>query len=86
MVNIVVFAHWYDILALAAAMLFVLSVAQSNAKHYRVLYMSNSLIWIAYDLLAGAYGNLFTHVVLFISTMAAIFIRDIKNRKIDSRT
>jgi len=82
-INIVSFAHWYDVLALAAAMLFVLSVSQSSAKHYRVLYMSNSMIWIAYDLLAGAYGNLFTHVVLFVSTMAAIFLRDIKNRKKD---
>ena len=65
-------------------LLFVLSVSQSSAKHYRVLYMSNSMIWIAYDFLAGAYGNLFTHVVLFVSTMAAIFLRDIKNRKKDA--
>ena len=80
-VNVITFAYWYDILALVAAMLFVLSVAQSNAKYYRMLYMSNSLIWIAYDLLAGAYGNLFTHVVLFISTMTAIMIRNIKNKR-----
>jgi len=82
-INAATFAHWYDILALLAAMLFVLSVSQSNAKHYRVLYMSNSFTWIAYDLLAGAYGNLFTHAVLFIATMSAILIRDIKSKKTD---
>ena len=80
-VNVLVFAHWYDILALAAAMLFVVSVAQNDAKYYRVLYMSNSMVWIVYDLLAGAYGNLFTHVVLFLATMTAILLRDIKNKK-----
>ena len=77
-VNVITFAFWYDIIALAAAMLFVLSVAQSNAKYYRVLYVTNSFLWIFYDFLAGAYGNLLTHIVLFIATMVAIYIRDRK--------
>ncbi|MBE7033027.1 MAG: YgjV family protein [Ruminococcaceae bacterium] len=77
-VNIITFAHWYDIIALAAAMLFVLSVAQSNAKYYRVLYVTNSFLWIFYDFLAGAYANLGTHIVLFIATSIAIYIRDKK--------
>ncbi len=81
-VNLITFAHWYDILALAAAMLFVLSVAQSNAKYYRLLYVSNSLLWIFYDLLAGAYGNLVTHIVLFIATSIAIILRDKKGKAI----
>ncbi len=75
-VNILTFASWYDIFALVAAMLFVLSVAQSSAKYYRVLYVSNSLVWIAYDFLAKAYGNLVTHIVLFVATGIAIIIRD----------
>ena len=79
-VNLITFSHWYDILALAAAMLFVLSVAQSSAKYYRVLYVSNSLVWIGYDFLAGAYGNLVTHIVLFIATGIAIIIRDRKGQ------
>jgi len=80
-VNILTFAVWYDILALVAAMLFVLSVAQKSAKYYRLLYVSNSFVWIAYDLLAGAYGNLTTHIVLFIATGVAIIVRDKKNKK-----
>ena len=75
-VNILTFAAWFDIFALVAAMLFVLSVAQNSAKYYRVLYVSNSLVWIAYDFLAKAYGNLVTHIVLFIATGIAIIIRD----------
>ena len=77
-VNILTFGNWYDVFSLVAAMLFVLSVAQNDAKYYRILYVSNSMLWIFYDFLAKAYGNLFTHIVLFIATTFAIFLRDVK--------
>ena len=35
----------------------------------------------AYDILAGAYGNLFTHVVLFIAISVAIFAGDVQKAK-----
>ena len=76
--NVLTFAVWYDILALVAAMLFVFSVAQSSSKHYRLLYFTNSAMWIFYDILAGAYGNLTTHTVLAIATFGAIILRDKK--------
>lgn len=82
-VNVITFTAWYDFFALAAAILFVLSVAQSSARYYRVLYVSNSLVWIAYDVLAQAYGNLFTHIVLFVAIFIAIVIRDKKEKQID---
>ena len=75
-VNLLTFACWYDVFALIASVLFVISVAQSNARYYRVLYFLNSTVWILYDFLAGAYGNLFTHIVLFIATLISIAIRD----------
>lgn len=78
LVNLFTFKEWYDILSLIAAMLFVLSVAQNDAKYYRIFYFSNSLVWIFYDFLAKAYGNLLTHIVLFLATSLAIFIRDRK--------
>lgn len=74
--NLLTFAKWYDIFALAAAMLFVISVAQSNAKNYRVLYFLNSTVWILYDFLAGAYGNLLTHICLFVATIISIIVRN----------
>ena len=43
-VNLVTFKAWYDVLSLIAAMLFVLSVAQNEAKYYRILYFLNSVI------------------------------------------
>lgn len=75
-VNLLTFASWYDVFALAASVLFVISVAQSDAKYYRLLYFLNSAVWILYDFLSGAYGNLFTHIVLFIATLISIVIRD----------
>ena len=79
-VNMIAFAHWYDVLSLLAALVFVISVAQSDAKYYRIFYMTNSLLWIGYDFLSKSYGNLSTHIILFISTMTAIIIRDRKKQ------
>ena len=79
-INLLTFKVWYDSFSLIAAMLSVLSVAQSDPKYYRGLYVSNSLVWIVYDFLAGAFGNLATHIILFLTTFLAIIIRD-KNRK-----
>ena len=79
--NVLTFKVWYDVLALVAAMLFVLSVAQSSSKHYRLLYFTNSAVWIFYDILAGAHGNLVTHIVLTVATFGAIILRDKKQQK-----
>ncbi len=78
-INLLTFKAWYDVFSLIAAMLSVLSVAQTNPRYYRVLYVSNSMVWIVYDFLAGAYGNLATHIILFVSTFLAILIRDRKS-------
>jgi len=83
-VNLMTFAAWYDAFALAASLLFVLSIAQSSAKHYRLLYISNSLCWVVYDIFAGAYANLMTHVVLSVAIFGAILVRDRKQKKQDS--
>ncbi len=80
-VNILAFSAWYDILALIASALFVVSVAQDNAKYYRLLYIGNSLVWIFYDILAHAYGNLATHGILFTATIIAMLYRDVVKKK-----
>ena len=74
--NLVTFTYWYDVLALAASLLFVLSIAQESTKYYRLLYISNSLVWIGYDVFAKSWGNLFTHSVLFIAIFISIIVRD----------
>ncbi|MBE7030409.1 MAG: YgjV family protein [Ruminococcaceae bacterium] len=85
-INLITFGAWYDVLALAASMLFVLSIVQNEAKYYRVLYAFNSTIWIFYDFLAGAYANLLTHIVLFVATFLAIALHDIKTARKNKKT
>lgn len=77
-VNIMVFTAWYDVLSVLAALLFVLSVAQSDPRYYRLLFISNSSLWIVYDLLSRSYANLFTHIVVFVGVLISIII---KNKK-----
>ena len=80
-VNLLTFAHWYDVLALIASMFFVLCIVQKSTKFYRLIYIGNALIWIPYDMLAKSYGNLFTHVVLAIAILISIFVRDGKKAR-----
>ena len=79
--NLTTFAHVYDILAIIASLLFVLSMAQKSTKYYRLIYISNSLVWIPYDLLAKSYGNLFTHVILAIAILISIYVRDRESKE-----
>ena len=71
-INMLNFSHWYDLLALAASIIFVMSVAQTNTKFYRLYYA----------LCAGAFGNLSTHIILSVSIFAAIVVRDKKKSSI----
>ena len=71
---------WFDILALLAALCFVFSYAQQNSKYYRVLFVVNSGLWIVYDICAVSYGNLFTHIALFIATIISITIHERKKK------
>lgn len=80
--NLVTFAYLYDVLALIASLLFVLYIAQTTTKYYRLLYIANSLIWIPYDFFAKSYGNLFTHVVLAIAIFISILVRDSRKTKV----
>lgn len=77
-VNLLMFAHWYDVFALVAATMFVLCVAQEKSKVYRMFSVVNSFVWIVYDILAKAYGNLFTHSVLMLAALVAIMVRSKK--------
>lgn len=76
--NLITFTYWYDTLALIASLLFVLSIAQESTKYYRLLYISNSLVWIGYDIFAKSWGNLFTHSVLAVAIYISIIVRDKK--------
>ncbi len=80
-ISLCTFSAWYDILMLIASLLFVVSVAQTDSKYYRIIFFTNCATLVFYDLFAKAYGNLFMHIALFSATIVAILIRDTTKKK-----
>lgn len=83
-VNLTVFAGWYDLISLGATMVYVLAMAQSNVRWFRVLYALNSLLWIFYDIITRSYGNLWTHVILLVFTGLSIWLQKRQGGKEDA--
>ena len=61
-----------DVLSGIAAVTFALAVAQSKAAGYRVFMSTNSLLWIIYDLVIGAFTMIITHGLLLVSLIIAM--------------
>lgn len=73
-----------DIISGAAAVCFCISLTQSNSTAYRLWFVFNPLLWIVYDVLMMAYGNMVMHGIVLVSTVIAIIRIDIcsaKNKK-----
>ena len=74
-----------DIISGAAAVCFCISLTQTNSRAYRLWFVFNPLLWIVYDVLVMAYGNMVMHGIVLVSTVIAIIRIDIrgaiKNRK-----
>lgn len=77
-----------DIISGAAAVCFCISLTQTNSTAYRLWFVFNPLLWIVYDVLMMAYGNMVMHGIVLVSTIVAIIRIDIcgtiKNRKTDT--
>lgn len=69
-----------DIFSALAAVCFAVSIVQTKPSRSRLWYLFNPLSWLAYDIFTLAYGNLFLHLVVFISTLVAIIRNDIKSK------
>lgn len=70
--SLAVYRRSADILSGIAAVTFALAVAQSKAVDYRVLMSINSLLWIIYDLVIGAFTMIITHGLLLGSLIIAM--------------
>lgn len=84
-VNLTVFTGWYDLISLGATMVYVLAMAQSNVRWFRVLYALNSLLWIFYDIITQSYGNLWTHVILLVFTGLSIWLQQRQGGQKDAK-
>ena len=79
-VNLAVFSHITDILAILAALAFIMEICQKNGKAYRVWMFTNTGLWIAYDLINRSYGPLTTHAILLASIILGIVMHDKKKK------
>ena len=67
-----------DLFSAMAAICYAFSVVQTKSSLSRLWYLFNPLCWLIYDLFTRAYGNLILHVVIFSSTLIALFRNDRK--------
>lgn len=82
-VNLLSFSQWYDALVFGTSTCYVLSISQKSTRMYRILYCTNSALWILYDFLAHSYSNLATHIALVVFTLVSMVVNDRKEEKLD---
>ena len=77
-VNIVIFKHISDIIALLAALAFVIEISVKSGKKYRMWAFINTALWIMYDLVTLSFGPLSTHIILIATTVFGMLMHDRK--------
>lgn len=80
--SIVIFRTANDILSCAAAILFGISVAQTQSAKYRVFILVNSILWIIYDINTAAYTMIITHGIAVVSVIVGMMRLDTPKRSI----
>lgn len=80
-VNLLVFSRITDILALLAALVFILGISQKNGKQYRVWTLANAVLWGTYDMFNRAYGPLTTHAIQTAIILFGMIMHDRNNAK-----
>ena len=76
--NLLVFANLFDIIALVAALMFVMGISSKSGKQYRLWSLVNVLLWITYDLLTLSFGPLTTHGTQLATILFGMFVHDRK--------
>lgn len=77
-VNLLVFRHVTDIIALLAALMFVMGISVKNGKKYRLWTLINTALWILYDLVTLSFGPLSTHSIQLATILFGMIMHDRK--------
>ncbi len=77
-VNLIVFTHITDIIALLAAFAFILSISQKSGKYYRLWAFVNTGLWVLYDAVTASFGPLCTHAIQIATILVGIVMHDRK--------
>ena len=76
--------RWYDVIPVAAAIVFTVSMVQPSPFFYRICRIFNGGIWTVYCVCAGAYTMILTQVLGMVSAGTAIWRLDIKKKEKDT--
>ena len=79
-INLLVFSRLADILAILAAMAFILSICQKNGKAFRLWTLVNTVLWLLYDFITHSYGPLSTHCIQLGTLLFGMVIHDRKTK------
>ena len=77
-VNLLVFRHFTDAIAIAAALVFIAAICQKNGKKYRFWSLVNITLWLIYDLVNLSLGPICTHTVQLVIILVGIVMHDRK--------
>lgn len=66
------------LLAICGCLAFVMCIGQKNGAKYRFWTIVNMTMWCIYDVVAGAYSVLFTHIIQLLFAVAGMIIHDRK--------
>lgn len=72
------------LLAIVACLMFVMCINQKNGAKYRIWTIINMSLWVIYDIIAGAYSVLPSHIPQLIFPIVGVFVHDIKKKKKNS--
>lgn len=67
-----------DILSCLAALLFAISVTQTESSKYRIIILINSILWIIYDINTKAFTMITTHAIAVVSVIIGMIRLDLK--------
>lgn len=79
-VNLMVFNHIFDLVAMLASLTFIMCVGQKNGRKYRFWTFINTALWMTYDILKASYGPLLTHAILMGTVIFGIIVHDIRKK------
>lgn len=77
--SVITFKEFVDVLPIFAAVLFAISVVQSESWKYRLIILVNSLMWLAYNILISSPVPLVAAYVIAVTSIVVGIVRlDIK--------
>ena len=79
--TVFVYSGWSDVVSCVCAMLYIMAIVQKDAAKYRWYMITNSFLWIIYDLQTAAYVNIITHGMVLVSLTVAKLRLDLKVEK-----